>query len=73
MRLKQIFIISSLAGWAATAPAENVALDKRQNVDVNGCWCCGLALQPHENFYGAGIGCKASTSTTLLNLFQNSI
>jgi hypothetical protein len=54
-----IFLVPSVAHWAVAAPTEKDALQERQAINVNGCWCCGTVLQPNGNFYGAGTGCKA--------------
>jgi hypothetical protein len=64
MHIESIFLIN-FAGWAIAAPAQSVVLEKRQAIDVNSCWCCEIALQPHGNFYGAGTGCKTGISTPL--------
>lgn len=61
MRLEYISMLL-LVGWAFAAPAQNLALAKKQSVGVNGCWCCEIALQPNGKFYGAGTGCKVATS-----------
>jgi hypothetical protein len=37
MHIESIFLIN-FAGWAIAAPAQSVVLEKRQAIDVNGCW-----------------------------------
>ncbi|KAJ5453419.1 uncharacterized protein N7458_004375 [Penicillium daleae] len=63
MRAVHILTLGLVANWAAAAPAQNIALEKRQTIGVSNCWCCEIALQPHGNFYGAGTGCKAGVAT----------